>query len=223
MKKKKIINLIDGIILFLGTWLLPIFVGDAFGFGERKQSLIAALICILLVVIFELINIINRLNSRNEETSKEIKGQYDELCLFAINGRGWAQILSDSEFYAKKCTVMIREFIPIAGEEKRQRYSEEVRETIALFKKMKSEQKIGNLEIYEYDYISDVYYLLLDKEKLYWGLNQFSDNDSTGQWGNRDYRVVLSKNDSKMVEEFYQKFINCKERYKERHLVGDCE
>lgn len=214
---KKINDFISMIIVFCSTAVLPnllVFILQI----DFNVAVLSAIVSVVTILILWLVQQNLALKKGQNATHASVLAKhYHTVRIYAINGRYWADLVDkSSQFEATNCIILIRKYID--GLCDKQRYMQETQESIAVWKKMREERKIGSLTIYEYEHMPDHYFAVLDNKVLVTGLNDFCDLDSTGQLGDRDSKFVFDSEDKKLIEKYVRHFDNYVEHYKKNQI-----
>lgn len=221
--------ILSAVIMFITTAVLPNLFLNILQI-KLEVALISAIIstimlCILMLVRF-LWRRIKHFESLESHTFKKaLSGHYKEMRLYSINGRAWANLFEQNTCTVTKCTIFIRSYIEkTPSEERQKRYELERSEAIKIWKGFKESKRIGQLFIYEYDHLSDHYYAILDETVLITGLNDFCDDNSTGQVGDPDSRFVYAdgSENSDQIKKYIRNFETFKQYYKDHILYDNC-
>ncbi len=158
------------------------------------------------------------------------KERYDTVRIYAASSRYWADMFEGkgTAIHVRKCTVLIRAFIAeLTGSPlyTRDGYEKQVQEAIAVWKGLRQQGIIERLVIYEYAHIPDHYYGIFDKDELMTGLQIFSETDSTGQYGNRDTRIVYgdSPDHQRQIDLYIKQFDNYTRFYQDKKVYDSAE
>ncbi len=210
---------ISGVIMFLSTAVIPNLIISILQVNWDVAILaafVSTFFLLLLILIRHLLQRIAQLKAQQEDFS----GQYEEVLIYSINGRAWADIFQRNTCRVIKCTLFVRKYIEGFGE--KSRYETERTEAIEIWKDLLNEGRIAQLYIYEYDHISDHFYAVFDESLVVTGLNSFVSSDSTGQYGDRHPYQIHADSPEKtaLIKKYKNNFKNLQEHYNEHQIYN---
>lgn len=217
--KNKIVDLLSIIIMFIGTSLLPNFISNLLG-NRINENILSAIVAVVILIILYLVKkVLQNSNEQNfESSSADFSALYGRkfttIRLYSINSRYWVGQFKDYDISAERCSILVRKHMDNLGD--KSRYEKDSDDAMTIWKRLHTEGKIKELKIYEYDHLSDNYYMILDDQALIVGLNNFSKADSTGQDGSRKPRFITasSRSNSEEIKAYIEHFDNYVKYYR---------
>lgn len=222
-KNKKIIEyFLSAFIMFISTAVIPNLFISILQVSWNVAVLAAFASTITLAILIIIRHLLHRIFFL-ERQREDLSGDYEELMVYSINGRAWADVVGRNTCRVTRCTLFIRRYIEGLGE--RNRYESEMHEAIALWKSFKQSGRIAQLYIYEYDHISDHFYAIFDNSLVVTGLNHFDSSDSTGQYGDRRPHQIHadSPENIELIQKYKADFKNKLEYYKDKIIYDSTQ
>ncbi len=232
MKGNKIItmnNILAVVITFLTTTFFPELLSSLLDFDINITivagfaSAVTLLVLLLVKKIISQREIIYHQRLSNPQERLIAKGKFNRLRLYAISSRMWISIISQqANIYIGRCIILVKSknLITKDGD----RYDKELNDAINEWKRLVSEGKIGQLIIYEYNHIPDIFFAVFDDYALITGLNKFDANDSNEQSGDNSPAFFFSEDGGMspvLIEKYTKHFDNYIEHYNKNSIFDN--
>lgn len=216
--RSALIVIIGYIITFICADFIPDLILTMMNFNIWGYILVVAFSILLLIILLQSKHILENKVPVNYVDIIEIKqwlenNTIETLSIYATSSAYWLDTISNlKNIHINKCVVLIRNTSELTSEG----YSKEVRRTIEKWKKLRHENVIDDLKIYEFNHIPDHYYAIVDDKLLLTGVNIFDKNDSTLQYGSRGPQTFFNNSDrgKAAIESYKKQFENYLEKYK---------